>query len=218
MTTPSHPDPVEALRELVVGLMVHARDYACANLQYERNPDKYTAQAIVDEYDGLESAIHTALSAPPAVAAVPEVIAEAVDLLCRMNEAPGTHIRGSWKTEIQRMIVRLRTFDEGAAAPKPPAEPTTEPAELSDDEILLPDWLKPANADGLTDAEIDTLVEPNVFILPSDLEDCRTREQSVDVCSVSFTHAGTGERSEPLYSRAQLRAVIAAHEAKARKG
>ena len=32
-----------------------------------------------------------------------------VDLLCRMNEAPGTHIRASWKYEIQRAIVALRT-------------------------------------------------------------------------------------------------------------
>lgn len=36
--------------------------------------------------------------------------AEAIvdDILCRMNEAPGHHIRESWKAEIRRAIVALR--------------------------------------------------------------------------------------------------------------
>jgi hypothetical protein len=39
----------------------------------------------------------------------PDVAEFVVDILCRMNEAPGPHIRESWKVEIRRAIVALRT-------------------------------------------------------------------------------------------------------------
>jgi hypothetical protein len=42
------------------------------------------------------------------VEAPAEPIEAVIDILCRMNEAPATHIRTSWKSEIQRAIVALR--------------------------------------------------------------------------------------------------------------
>lgn len=43
-----------------------------------------------------------------------DVLERVIDLLCRMNEAPGTHIREPWKVEIREAIVALRTMDEPA--------------------------------------------------------------------------------------------------------
>jgi ribosomal protein L37AE/L43A len=60
-----------------------------------------------------------ALATHPAPQAAPDIIESVCDILCRMNEAPGTHTRESWKSEIRRAIVGLRT---GALpAPQAPA-------------------------------------------------------------------------------------------------